>query len=171
MSLKSIKSFFKDVASSDTAQIVQDSTGIGQSEENQSLCTSLDLSQRIQGFAFCFGIGLILSIGGTVNLYLMNYEAFSILYSLGTLVSICSSMFLRGPLNQLKSMMEETRIIATGLMLFFTFLTLMAGLAWKNPGLCMLFFICQYCASLWYMLSYIPFARDGIKKCCGACFA
>lgn len=165
-----IKNYFSDASTSDTAQIVGDSLGVN-NEETAGLCTSLDWSTRIQGFLFTFGIGMILSIGGTVNLYLLNFPAFAILYSLGTVVSLGSSMFLRGPIAQLKAMVEPTRAAATAAMLIFTFLTLMAGLYWENPGLTMLFFILQYMASIWYMLSYIPFARDGIKKCFNSCIA
>lgn len=169
--MNSIKSWFSEASNSDTAQIVNDTLGVNNNEEEGSMCPTMDLSTRIQAFAFTFGIGIILSIGGTINLWLVNYPAFAILYSLGSIVSIVSSMFLRGPMAQLKAMADPTRAIATVAMLFFICLTLIAGLVWKNAGLCLLFFICQYLASLWYMLSYIPFARDAVKKCCGALVA
>lgn len=59
--MESFKNMFSDPGSSDTAQIVSNVTGIGQDEEN-TCCPSLDWSTRLQGFAFCFGIGLIQSV-------------------------------------------------------------------------------------------------------------
>ena len=124
-----IKSYFSDASTSDTAQIVGDSLGV-QSEESKALCTSLDWSTRIQGFLFTFGIGAILSIGGTVNLWTGNVTAFAILYSMGTIVSLMSSMFLRGPVAQFKAMIDPTRAVATAAMLLFVFLTIRVWFFW-----------------------------------------
>lgn len=168
--MESFKNMFSDPGSSDTAQIVSNVTGIGQDEEN-TCCPSLDWSTRLQGFGFCFGIGLILSIGGSVNIWLANIPAFAILYSLGSIISIASSMFLRGPIAQIKSMADPTRALTTFCMIFFLVLTLMAGLWWNNMGLCLLFFVLQYLSWIWYLLSYIPFARDAVTKCFSACMA
>ena len=98
--MDSIRNAFTDVEKSDTAQIV--GNVLGTNKEEDSCCPSMDWSTRLQGFAFCFGIGLILSLGGSINIFLMNYPAFAILYSLGTIVSLCSSMFLREIFENLK---------------------------------------------------------------------
>ena len=92
-----------------------------------------------------------LSIGGSVNIWLANIPAFAILYSLGSIVSIASSMFLRGPIAQIKSMADPTRALTTFCMIFFLVLTLMAGLWWNNMGLCLLFFVLQYLSWIWYL--------------------
>jgi len=169
--MNKIKNFFGDGSvASDTAQIVGNTLGTSD-EEQGNMCPALDWSTRVQGFFFTFGIGLILSLGGAVNLYMMNIPAFAILYSLGTIVSLFSSMFLRGPIAQIKSMTDKTRLVATGLMLMFTILTLISGLVLNQPGLTIICFTCQYISCIWYMLSYIPFARNAVKKCFGACIA
>jgi len=167
--MDTVKNMFNNETMSDTAAIVNNS--LGTNKEEDDCCPSMDWSTRLQGFAFCFGIGMILSIGGSVNIFLMNYPAFAILYSLGSVVSLCSSMFLRGPISQCKSMADPTRAITTAVMLVFLVLTLLAGLVWKKAGLTLLFFVIQYLASIWYLLSYIPFARDGIVKCFDSCMA
>ena len=66
-------------------------------------------------------------------------------------------------------MFAKTRIIATVLVFVFMILTLIAGLALKKGGLAILFCILQFLAMTWYSISYIPFARDAIKKCAGTC--
>jgi hypothetical protein len=42
-----------------------------------------------------------------------NVPLFAVLYCIGALLSIGSTLFLMGPLNQLKRMLERQRIIAT----------------------------------------------------------
>ncbi|KAI4456751.1 hypothetical protein MML48_8g00017050 [Holotrichia oblita] len=39
----------------------------------------------------------------------------------------------------------------------------------KNAGLALLFIIIQSLAMTWYSLSYIPYARDAVKKTLSAC--
>lgn len=136
-----------------------------------SLCPSLSWETRIKGFIGCFVLGFLISIVGVVLFFFGNYTGFGILYTLGTLTAIASTFFLRGPLAQLKSMFKETRIIATIVMILMLALTLMAGLWWKNKGLCILFCILQFLAFSWYSISYIPFARDAVKKCFGSCLS
>lgn len=66
-------------------------------------------------------------------------------------------------------MFAKTRIIATILVFVFMALTLIAGLALGKNALALLFCILQFVAMTWYSISYIPFARDAIKKCAGTC--
>lgn len=40
-----------------------------------------------------------------------------------------------------------------------------------NPGLALLFVIIQSLAMTWYSLSYIPYARDAVKKTISTCIA
>lgn len=91
---------------------------------------------------------------------------FVILYSLGNIVGIASTLFLVGPKNQMKMMFKSGRIIATSVYLSMIFLTLF--FAFK--GLTLLALICsilQILALIWYGLSYIPYARTVVKKCLG----
>jgi len=54
---------------------------------------------------------------GSIFVFLANYIAFAVLYSVGTLTSLASTMFLMGPVNQLKKMFDPTRLIATIILL------------------------------------------------------
>ncbi|EDL39237.1 SFT2 domain containing 2, isoform CRA_d, partial [Mus musculus] len=82
----------------------------------------------------------------------------------------CCTVFLMGPLKQLKRMFEPTRLIATILVLLCFALTLCSAFLW-NKGLALIFCILQSLALTWYSLSYIPYARDAVKKCFARCVA
>ncbi|KAI5702764.1 hypothetical protein M8J76_005860 [Diaphorina citri] len=75
---------------------------------------------------------------------------------------------LMGPVNQVKKMFKPTRIVATILMLTMLFLTLFAALYLQKPKLATLFMFLQFLAMTWYSLSYIPYARDAVKKAVSA---
>jgi len=96
-----------------------------------------------------------------------------------------------GPFNQFKKMFASTRLIATILVIVSVTLTLVAALyvstfyflfisileiftinfcfQLHNPGLALLFIIIQSLAMTWYSLSYIPYARDAVKKTVESC--
>uniref|UniRef100_A0A1B6DHB8 Vesicle transport protein n=1 Tax=Clastoptera arizonana TaxID=38151 RepID=A0A1B6DHB8_9HEMI len=134
--------------------------------------TNLSWSTRIKGFIFCFLIGLFISFLGTLSLFLhKGWAHFAIFYTLGNIVSMVSTCFLMGPINQIKKMFASTRIIATVIVLVMIILTLYTGLVVKKAGLAFLCIIIQWLAMTWYSLSYIPYARDAVKKTVTTCIA
>ncbi|XKL68825.1 hypothetical protein PGB90_006594 [Kerria lacca] len=143
------------------------STGIF---SNLDSSVTLSWSTRIKAFAICFVIGILLSLLGSLALFLNKGLAlFAVFYTVGNIVSIASSCFLMGPLNQLKKMFASTRIIATIMVIVMFFLTILAGAVYKKAGLSLLFIIMQSLAMTWYSLSYIPYARDAVKKTVTSC--
>lgn len=106
---------------------------------------------------------------GFLFIPIKGLKLFCIFYSLGNLMAIFSTLFLMGPMNQLSKMFSQTRIIATLLMVTFLVLTFLSGLWWQKKGLTILFCLCQFLAMTWYSLSYIPYARDAVKKTFSAC--
>ncbi|RWS21436.1 hypothetical protein B4U80_07514 [Leptotrombidium deliense] len=147
-------------------------TGLAAQINNAS---TLSWSTRIQGFIFCFVLGFVFSILGTILMSIFigpkGLTMFAIFYTLGNIMSMCSTVFLMGPWRQLKTMFKETRIIATCLVLFFIVLTLLSALVWEKRGLAIIFCICEFLAMTWYSLSYIPYARDAVKKTLTTCIA
>ncbi|XP_012526788.1 vesicle transport protein SFT2B isoform X2 [Monomorium pharaonis] len=132
--------------------------------------TTLSWSTRIKGFAICFIVGILCSFLGSFALFLQKGLAvFAVFYTLGNIISLASTCFLMGPFNQFKKMFASTRIIATILVFVSIGLTLFAALHLHNPGLALLFIIIQSLAMTWYSLSYIPYARDAVKKTVEAC--
>ncbi|XP_064918784.1 vesicle transport protein SFT2B isoform X2 [Columba livia] len=123
--------------------------------------TSLGWGTRVKGFIACFAIGCLCSLLGSCLLWVpkKGLTLFAVFYTLGNIASIGSTLFLMGPMKQLKRMFEPTRLIATIVML------------WRKQGLALLFCILQFFALAWYSISFIPFARDAVKKCISVCLS
>lgn len=147
----------------------------GQKEEDETSIiteitdtTSLSWSTRLKCFGVCFLVGVGCSVLGTLLLW-TNMRLFAVFYTFGSISSLAGSFFLMGPMKQLKNMFKEKRLIASIIMLVSLVLTLMAAFWWKKKILALLFCIIQCLAMTWYCISYIPFARDAVKKCVGSC--
>ena len=74
-----------------------------------------------------------------------------------------------GPFRQIKKMFNETRVLATLGVFVFMILTLLSALLWKKALLAVIFCIFQFLAFTWYSLSYIPYARDMVRKTITSC--
>jgi len=133
--------------------------------------SSLSWSTRIKGFLICFIIGVVCSLLGSFFLFIpgSGLTLFAIFYSVGNVMALSSTCFLMGPINQVKRMCAETRFIATIIVFVMIALTLCAALWWKIAILAIVFCILQFLAMTWYSISYIPFARDAVKKCFTSC--
>ncbi|CAM9547305.1 unnamed protein product [Heterosigma akashiwo] len=136
------------------------------------MCPKLPWEVRVGGCAFCLLLGFVMNMGSTIRIVKLikgDPLPFVLFYTIGNVVSLCGSFFLSGPWNQLKKMFKPDRLIATtvylatiGLTLFIAFTPV---IPFKGP-LILLLVIVQFCALLWYNLSYIPYARKYIKQCC-----
>jgi len=132
--------------------------------------TTLNYSTRIKGFCICFAVGIILSLLGSLALVLhRGLTVFAVFYTLGNIVSMASTCFLMGPFNQFKKMFASTRVVATIVVMVSFVLTLVAAIVLHKAGLALLFIIIQSLAMTWYSLSYIPWARDAVKKTITTC--
>ncbi|XP_064618177.1 vesicle transport protein SFT2B-like [Liolophura sinensis] len=146
-------------------------------DEEQGIVTqisegsTLSWSTRLKAFCFCFVLGVCMSVLGSALLFVgrNGLVLFAVFYTLGNMLSLASTCFLMGPLKQVKKMFAQTRIIATILVLVCFVMTLVSAFALKNAALALVFCILQFLALTWYSISYIPFARDAVKKCFGAC--
>ena len=56
----------------------------------------------LKGFAACFVLGVCISLLGAIMFALnpLNLSTFAILYTLGNVVAIASTLFLMGPMKQ-----------------------------------------------------------------------
>ncbi|KAM6384020.1 vesicle transport protein SFT2B isoform 1-T1 [Alca torda] len=86
--------------------------------------TSLGWGTRVKGFIACFAVGCLCSLLGSCLLWVpkKGLMLFAVFYTLGNIASIGSTLFLMGPMKQLKRMFEPTRLIATIVMLVQHFL-------------------------------------------------
>jgi len=138
--------------------------------ENESAFSFLGLTrmQRIWGFVICSAVGFVLSILGSILLFLPGFlTSFVLLYSIGIIVSLIGTGFLIGFFKQLKLMFKPVRIVAT--LAFFAALVLVfiGAFVIDSDILCLVFVIIEYVAYTWYCLSYIPFARTAVLRVIG----
>ncbi|XP_012683696.1 SFT2 domain containing 2a [Clupea harengus] len=134
--------------------------------ETANEASSLGWGTRVKGFIACMVIGVGCTILGVGCLFIpkIGLLLFIVFYTFGNVCSLFSTMFLMGPLRQLKRMCDKTRAFATAVMLTCLVLTLCAVLWWKIFILALVLVILQSIAFAWYGLSYIPFARDAVLK-------
>jgi len=147
--------------------------GIGLPEtqffEGDSAFKFLGLSRttRMYGFIGCLAIGFVLSLLGSIVLFLAQLALFAILYGLGTVVSLVGTGFLMGFGTQLKLMFKPVRIIATLVFLGSIGLVFVGAFVIRSDVLCIIFVIIEYLAYSWYSISYIPYARAAVRKAVG----
>ena len=138
-----------------------------------SACPSMSYTQRLGGCMFCVVCGFLLSFGSFfrfTDLLLGRPTAFVVGFTLGNIISMIGTCFLSGPFNQMKSMFAKTRAIATTIYLLSIIGCLAIAFAmndFRAQGLLLIIMcIVQWLALIWYILSYIPFARTWAATCC-----
>lgn len=116
------------------------------------------------GFAV---IGLILSVIGTMLLFTLKIVPFAILYTFGNISMILATLFLFGPVKQIKDMCSSGHRIAAVVVYFgVLILTLVVAFTTKNAGLCLLLVGVQTVAYVWYTITSIPGGQTVCAACC-----
>ena len=139
--------------------------------EDEGCIPSLTWTQRWYGFCTCFVIGSIISLLSSISLAKGDIPSFAFLYTLGNVISLCSTGVVWGPKNQCKKMFHKTRAIATSMYLLCIIATVVFStidLGIKTPikvGICIFLIVLQFFALCWYCLSYIPYARQLATYC------
>jgi len=127
----------------------------------------LSKTARLYGFVACLGVGFVLSLLGSIVLFLGQLTLFAVLYVLGTVVTLFGTGFLIGFLRQFKLMFKAVRIIASIVFIASIVLVLIGAFVLRNGILCLIFVIVEFLAYTWYTLSYIPYARAAVTKTIG----
>ncbi|KAG7452848.1 SFT2-domain-containing protein [Guyanagaster necrorhizus] len=137
--------------------------------EGDSAFKFLGLSRttRLYGFIGCLVVGFVLSLLGSILLFIGQLGIFAVLYVMGTIVSLVGTGFLIGFFKQLKLMFKPVRVVATFVFLGSIVLVFIAAFVLDNDILCLIFVIIEYLAYTWYTLSYIPYARAAVTKAVG----
>ncbi|CAH0478269.1 unnamed protein product [Peronospora belbahrii] len=165
----------ENVTSTKKNQTNSDTTSTNASSDSLiSTCPNLTKKQRMTGFGSCFVLGFFINFGSTFALILGadNGTKFGITYTVGNIISLCSSGFLVGPQQQLKLMLKPVRRIATLLYLVMIIVVMIVALVTPQFGLIVLFLVLIQCiAAIWYSASYIPYGRKILasiaKNVCG----
>jgi len=134
-------------------------------------CKSMSYENRMYSFLACLAIGAACSVFSIMFLILVKVVPFAIMYSIGSIMGLASTMFLVGPLRQMKLMFHKNRWVATVLYLVLIVATLAIGFSnLKKAGkvlIVIIFVVLQFLAACWYALSYIPYGRKVVNKAFG----
>eukprot|EP00127_Corallochytrium_limacisporum_P003285 Clim_evm134s147 gene=Clim_evmTU134s147 len=123
----------------------------------------LSRMERIYGFVTCFAVGFLLSAVSIISLSFGNIKGFATLYSFGNIVSLMSSCFFSGPVAQTKRMFDQSRMVASLVMILSIILCLISAVVLDSLLLTIVFLCVEMAAMLWYMLSYIPGGRTALR--------
>mmetsp|Transcript_12380 Transcript_12380/g.15354 ORF Transcript_12380/g.15354 Transcript_12380/m.15354 type:complete len:184 (+) Transcript_12380:166-717(+) len=137
----------------------------GNDDQNESCFPTMSYQQRLHGFGICFLLGFLMSFLSSFSLMSGNLKGFAFIYTTGNLIALAGSMFLVGPIRQIKSMCEKHRWIASTVYLGTLLLTLFFAMKGSSILIVMPFLLIQWSAGVWYCASYIPFARNAIQQC------
>ena len=136
--------------------------------EPEGCFPTLSLRDRIIGWLCCYLAGLILSLvsfGSFTQLLLGHPFKFAILYSLGNITALFSTVFLVGPRNQWERMKSPTRRLTTIVYLSSLVCTLVLCIEAPEETLLLIFAVSfQWLSLLWYSLSFIPFGQTLARR-------
>jgi hypothetical protein len=98
-----------------------------------------------------------------------NPLPFVLNYTFGHILQLSASTFLCGPKRQFKNMFDKNRRETSIVYLSCLVLTLVFVFI-PMPGplkliLLLMLMMVQFCASIWYSLSYIPYGRKTLTQC------
>uniref|UniRef100_A0A7S4BE42 Vesicle transport protein n=1 Tax=Chrysotila carterae TaxID=13221 RepID=A0A7S4BE42_CHRCT len=132
-----------------------------------SCCPALTYQQRMLGFVICFILGGILSLSALSSLpglLIGNPAPFAFKYTAGNLLSIGSSSFLVGPVKQCRDMSAPERSTASLIYIVTLVGTLLSVFVLKVQILTFLLVVLQMCSLTWYMLSYVPYGQQCVRR-------
>ena len=135
--------------------------------KKEKQCFELTYRQRLVGCAACLLAGTLLSIfslGSIAALIVGNPGPFAFKYTLGNLLSLGAASFLVGPRTQARGMLAPQRRLASLLYIATLVGTLVSVFVLKKALLSLLFILLQFFALTWYMLSYIPYGQQCLKR-------
>jgi hypothetical protein len=130
------------------------------------------LKERLLGCATCMVCGYILSLGSFMkmrDLVSGNPVPLVTTVTLGNIISLGGTFFLAGPRSQFRRMFHPSRIVASSMYLgslAITFVLLVFPNFMGRGFLLLLLLLSQYASITWYSLTYVPFAREILTKCC-----
>ncbi|KAH9577653.1 Vesicle transport protein [Trypanosoma melophagium] len=140
--------------------------GIGEhialEENDDQWFQGMSWSSRIQGFLLFTVLGFFSSVMGWIALGMGYYWKYSVLSTLGALMSLASTFIIMGPIAQLHYMFDDYRRTSSILYIGSLFLSLIIAVVYKSALLCGLCGLFQYGCLVWYSLSYVPYGQEAI---------
>lgn len=136
---------------------------------DEQLFGDMSWTARLQGFCLFQVLGFFANCLSWLSLSVGNYSKYAVLMTLGSCMSLLSTTLLMGPRRQCQSMFDETRWGATMMYLGAMVCTVVAAFAFHSAVLSAFLCLLQYCALVWYSLSYVPYGREMLKSCLFGC--
>jgi|SaaInlStandDraft_6_1057023.scaffolds.fasta_scaffold34056_1 hypothetical protein len=121
----------------------------------------LGIKQRLVGTAVFGALGLFFFFMAFSFLYLPR--TFLKFYLMGIICAVLSSLFLLGPKRQLQQCMESQRILPVLIFILSTVMAILAVSYTQNLILAVAMVVVQFCAFLWYLLTYIPYGTTAAR--------
>lgn len=127
---------------------------------------SLTRTQRLWGFALCLLLGvfcLLLSLMYLPSI-LISSRRFAFVYTMANMLLAGSTVFLVGPMQQLRNMFSsKERMIPSLVFIGSMFLTLFCAIGLHNFVIVLLCIIAQFISVMYYILSLLPFGQQVIS--------
>uniref|UniRef100_A0AAV1VEP5 Vesicle transport protein n=1 Tax=Peronospora matthiolae TaxID=2874970 RepID=A0AAV1VEP5_9STRA len=123
--------------------------------------------QRLYGALGCYGFGTLCGLLSTLMMWggPKHVKQFAFFYTLGAVCSIGSSLFLVGPMRQLRVMCMPVRRLACCVWMSSMVATLVIAFGFPKAGpLVLLLVLVQYAAMLWYGASLVPYGRAVLRS-------
>ena len=159
----------EDIAGNETSSMNRTPGSPTAASDNDQLFPTMSFNTRMQGFVLFAALGLFANFMSWIALGLGNYTKYSVLMTMGNIMSLGATTLLMGPKRQCTAMFDDSRRIATCVYIGSMILTFLAAFVAKSAVLCAMCCVAQYLAFIWYCLSYIPYGRDMARSCLGSC--
>ena len=159
----------RSISTSNSSSTDNDYNNNNNDNDDAGLCMSLTWQERLIGCGACMILGYLLSFGAFFrfkDLMMGNPIPFVVHTTVGNIIALTGSCFLRGPHRQWHAMMQDTRKVATMAYIGSLVLTLIVAFVPPFFGqalMLLILLVIQYAAIAWYCLSYIPYAREAIQ--------
>lgn len=128
-------------------------------EEMTACCPTLSRKTRLMGFMICYGIGSFFWLLSTpaIPLIFVAPAKFAVPYTVGSLISMGSTMFMVGPTKQLQNMCKEDRRLTTTIYLSSMVGTLVFAMIGGIVGtvMCLVCISAQMASMIWYVARYV----------------
>lgn len=116
-------------------------------------------------------LGVAILFGALSSMFVViSPRKFAALYTLSNLCGLGATLFVVGPAKQCAKMAEPNRAVASLIYLSSAVLTLVAALKLRSLILTLLFALIQFFALIWYVLSYVPYAKALVSGTVSSCF-
>ncbi|CCD15179.1 unnamed protein product [Trypanosoma congolense IL3000] len=134
-------------------------------DDGEQCFKGLSWATRMKGYLLCTALGLLCSAMACVALSIGYYWKYSVLTTLGSVISLGGTFILKGPVAQVRYMFDEYRRTASTVYLISLFLTLFVAFRFKSFLLCVVCGIVQYVALIWYSLTFVPYGQEALGSC------